>query len=202
MLNSSFLFARRDVQMERSSQLPVDRCECGGKAKPGKGDQRSLMICQRPSCKKRWLVQTCACGNKIDYRYQQFCERGFSRCDLKPYNICTHGEKAQAGTGSIEGVMFCSERDCGCHHSRWAYYKCEHCGNIVDYRYAAMCTCKQCIESRQYWRICPVCGQCPSISHKSEKSEIVRATARKSTQASAPRASVSEIKNKQQQLLV
>ena len=151
-------------------QMNPDKCRCGGPANFGQGDLRCLMNCQ--SCGERWLVLSCRCGNLIDFRVQQYCSVDNPLCDLKPYNVCLYGTKAIAGTDSIEGVMFCRDRYCSCHSSRWAYHVCDNCSTPVDYRYAAMCECKECIQSRQYYRICPTCGKCPSEKTKPNKKNI------------------------------
>ncbi len=167
-----FIFNCEEGPLMESVPVPANRCKCGGLGKPGEGVSRCLMTCT--SCSARWLVRRCACGNVIDYRFRQYCDAGKRECDLKPYDTCLLGSKAISGTGSVEGVMFCIQEYCSCHHSRWAYHVCEHCGSFVDYRYAVMCECKECVDSHQYYRRCPVCGHCPSCHSQPEHSEIVR----------------------------
>lgn len=171
--------------MEPEKEVVWNRCECGGKASPGRGDYRGMMFCNRPSCKKRWLVRTCNCGNRVDFRYHRYCKKNYQKCNLVPHDICIYGSQAKIG---FEGVMCCIDKDCVCHHNRWAYHECEHCGQVVDYRYAVMCVCKECTKSLQYYRICPVCGQCPSqIQNENEDglSQVVRSTRTKNSRLTA-----------------
>lgn len=179
--------------------VPANRCQCcGGLGKPGEGEFRYLMTCT--SCSARWLVRRCACGNVIDYRSRQYCDADKRECDLKPYDTCLWGSKAIPGTGSVEGVMFCIQEDCRCHHSRWAYHVCEHCGSLVDYRYAVECECKECVDSHQYYRRCPTCGQCPSCRSQKEQSEIVQSPDHSSNDEKVTASKVISCRNKQQAL--
>lgn len=184
--------------METEVKIAPNRCLCGGSANPGKGNQKDLMICTEPSCEKRWLVLTCACKNKVDYRFQQYCENDYPKCDLRSSSVCILGSKAVVG---MEGMMYCNEDLCNCHHSRWAYHECEHCGHVVDYRYAVMCICRECMKSEQYYRICPVCGQCLSqTKEKDHSSQVVRSIRAKNLRLTASKKVVKQTPEGQIQL--